>query len=538
MGVSNPRYFRGKYWQGSMSDQNASAILTLIEDYDSVTSLKHCIKDLPKFQIMDIKNSAQAHLEEHNSFKGFNPDFSKDAPLGTLTDPQTLGVAFMYYAGSTLLGDEVGLGKTVQVAGLINTLRKEFEHKNKPFTALFLTEKSIVGQIQEKLIQFTGTYIHEIPSGEAKVVQKYIEQNEGGRTCSAVGSHSLLNSPDFILYLAKNPFDVIIFDESKGVKKQSSGLSQNAKAIFRLHKRVILLNATPVETELRELYNQLDLLDPEYMPTVTEFNKRFTKTKRALYGFVPDGYKNQEEFAQLIRLRYFARTRRDLGAEYEGNEYRTILVPLSPVQKELKKKTTLHQMLMDYPPGIKRDVPFNEETTPKLKALFAVLEERINIGMTQAIIYCRYVKAQKDMCELLKEQGYRTVILNGQTADTKRKEIADAYTRGEYDIMITNVLRGLDLNTCDTAILYTIDPNPQNMVQFEGRMTREFNVKNKAVYLLVAMGNEKKFVENELKLRVNMAMAFSKTGNSMVLEAISTQNNKELFDEEEYKPIY
>lgn len=537
MGTSSPKYYQGRYWQGNMSDDNASAILSLIDGYDTVTSLKHCIKDLPKFQIMDIKTSAQTYLEEHKSFKGYNPDFSQDAPLGTLTDPQTLGVAYMYYAGSTLLGDEVGLGKTVQVAGLMNTLRKEYEHKGQPFTFIFLTEKSIVGQIQEKLIQFTGTYVHEIPSGEAKVVQKYIKQNEDGRVCSAVGSHSLLNSPEFILYLAKNPFSVIIFDESKGVKKQSSGLSQNAKEVFRLHERVILLNATPVETELRELYNQLDLLDPEYMPTVTEFNKRFTKTKRAMYGFIPDGYKNEEEFAQLIRLRYYARTRRDLGANYEGNEYRTILVPLSDTQKELKKKTTLHQMLMDYPPGINRNVVYNEETTPKLKALFAVLEDRINIGMTQAIVYCRFVNAQKDMCALLQAQGYRTVILNGKTPDKKRKEIADAYTRGEYDIMITNVLRGLDLNTCDTAILYTIDPNPQNMVQFEGRMTREFDIKNKAVYLLVAMGKEKKFVETELKLRVNMAMAFSKTGNSMVLEAISTQQNKELFDEEEYESI-
>ena len=537
MSTSNPTYYRGKYWQGSMSDANASAILTLIEDYDVVTSLKHCIKDLPKFQIMDIKNSAEEYLKQNNSFKGYNPDFSANAPLGTLTDPQTMGVAFMYYAGSTLLGDEVGLGKTVQVAGLMNTLRKESEHKGKTFTFLFLTEKSIVGQIQDKLIQFTGTYVHEIPSGEAKVVKKYIEQNKDGRVCSVVGSHSLLNSPEFILYLAKNPFDVIIFDESKGVKKQSSGLSQNAKEVFRLHERVILLNATPVETELRELYNQLDLLDSEYMPTVSEFNKRFTKVKRAMYGFVPDGYKNEEDFAQLIKLRYYARTRRDLGAEYEGNEYRTVLVPLSPIQKELKKKTTLHQMLMDYPPGINRNVAFNEETTPKLKALFSILEDRINIGMTQAIVYCRFVKAQKEMCELLKEQGYRVVVLNGTTQDTKRKEIADAYTRGEYDIMITNVLRGLDLNTCDTAILYTIDPNPQNMVQFEGRMTREFNVKNKALYLIVAMGKEKAFVEKELKIRVNMAEAFSNTGNSMVLEAISTQQNKELFNEEDYESI-
>lgn len=537
MGTSNPKYFNGRYWQGNMTDENALAIITLLENYDSVASLKHCIKDLPKYRIMEIKHEADLYLKEHGTFKGYNPDFTANAPLGTLTDPQTIGVAFMYYAGSALLGDEVGLGKTVQVAGLMNTLRNQYRNEGKNFTFLFLTEKSIVGQIQDKLIQFTGTYVHEIPSGEAGVVRKYIEYNKDGRVCSVVGPHSLLNSPDFIHYLAQNPFDVIIFDESKGVKNQTSSLSQNAKAVFRLHDRVILLNATPIETNLREFYNQLDLLDPDYMPTVTEFNRRFTKIKKTMYGFKPDGYKNEEEFKELVKLRYLARTRASLGAEYENNQYSIVMVPLSPVQKELRKKTTLHQMVVDFPTGVKRDIPFNPETTPKLKALFHILEERVDIGMTQAVIYCRYVEAQKAIEELLKQQGYRTVILNGRTASKKRKEIADAFTNGEYDIMITNVLRGLDLDTCDTAILYTIDPNPQNMVQFEGRITRQFNVKNKAVYLLVAMGKEKKFVETELKLRVNMAMKITEAGNSMVLEAISTQKNTELFNEEDYDSI-
>lgn len=535
MGTSDTKYFKGKYLQGNMSDQNAAAILALTEDYTVVTSLKHVIKDLHKYQITDIKNEASEYLSNHKTFEGLKTDYTQNAPLGTLSDPQTMGVAFMYYAGSALLGDEVGLGKTVQVAGLMNTLRTEFKNQGKPFHYLFLTEKSIVEQIQEKLIQFTGTYTYHLESAEAKNIKKFLTYTESGHRTSVVGSHSLLNSPEFLTYLAKNPFDAIVFDESKGVKKQSSGLSQNAKSVFKLHQRVILLNATPVETELREVYNQLDLLDPDYMPTVGEFERRFMKKKRAMYGFVPDGFKNEHEFAEMIRLRYYARTRRDLGAKYEDNYYRTVLVPLSPVQKELKKKTSLQQMLVDYPKGVDRKVEFNEETALKLKALFTILEERIDIGMTQAIVYCRYVSAQKEMCQLLQERGYRAVILNGKTPDKKRKEISDAYTQGEYDVMITNVLRGLDLNTCDTAILYTIDANPQNMVQFEGRMTREFDVKNKAVYLLVAVGREKKFVETELKLRVNMSMAFSKTGNSMVLEAISSEENKELFAESDYE---
>ena len=78
--------------------------------------------------------------------------------------------------------------------------------------------------------------------------------------------------------------------------------------------------------------------------------------------------------------------------------------------------------------------------------------------------------------------------------------------------------------------MYTIDPNPQKMVQFEGRMTRDFNVMYKSLYLLVSMGKEKKFVEETLKLRVDASDAFVIQGNSMVVNALKDSvSNKEVF---------
>ena len=99
-----------------------------------------------------------------------------------------------------------------------------------------------------------------------------------------------------------------------------------------------------------------------------------------------------------------------------------------------------------------------------------------------------------------------------------------------YDVMITNIQRGLDLNNVDTCIMYTIDPNPQKMVQFEGRMTRDFNVMYKSLYLLVSMGKEKKFVEETLKLRVDAAVDFVNQGKSMTVAALKERKNIEMFE--------
>lgn len=529
--AKNIRYYKGRYFQGNLSDDEAEAILTLINEYDSVQSLRHSITNAPDYVITDIKNDAEGYIKENGSLEGFK-DTNKtvyDVGVGTLRDEQTLGVAFMYYAKSALLGDEVGLGKTVQIAGLYNVLSKEFQQRGQEFRCLFLTEKSSAGQIRDKMIQFTGEYVALLESGEKNVVARYLSENKGKRFCSYVGCHSLMTNPEFLTHTAKMPFDLVVIDESSIAKKATNEFHQNCKILFKYHKRKILLNATPIELELREMYNQLDLLDPNFMPTVTEFNKRYCKVKKTLYGFAPNGYKNEDEFKEAIKLRYLARTRQGLGAEYSDNRYKTILIPLSKAQKALMKKTTMYKMVVDYPMGVNRDIPYNEETTPKLAALFSLIDESVGVFRNQALVYCNFVKAQEEICNMLTEKGYRVVVLNGKSRSTVRTEIVRDFNNGLYDIMITNVLRGIDLKTCDNCILYTIDPNPQKMVQFEGRITREFDVLGKNVALLVAMGKEKKFVEGVLKLRVNASASFTNTGNSMVISAIKDEDNKEMF---------
>lgn len=528
------KYFKGKYYQGDIPDDKAESLLTVINDYESVVSLRHIITDAPEHVITDIKNDAETYEYNHGSLEGFKKDYSDVVGIGTLRDAQTIGVAFMYYAGSALLGDEVGLGKTVQIAGLCNVLRKEYESQGREFRYLVVTEKSSAGQIRDKMIQFTGEYVGLFESGETKVVEKYLASNKDKRYYSSVGSHSLLNNPQFIIDTAKRPYDLIVFDESSGAKNASSEIYKNCKALFKLHKRKVLLNATPVELEIREMYNQLDLLDPNYLPNITEFNRKFTKVKRGMFGFQPDGYKNEDEFTEAIKLRYLARTRADLGANYTENTYKTILIPLSQEQKALNKKTSLKQMVTDYPTGVDRNIEYSEFTTPKLAVMFKLIEEKVDVFHSQALIYCRFIDAQNKMRDMLEEKGYRTVVLNGKSKALERASIVKGFNNGQYDIMITNVLRGIDLKTCDTCILYTIDPNPQKMVQFEGRMTRDFDIEYKSLYLLVAMGKEKKFVEEKLKLRVSASAAFSKTGKSMVLEAINSEENKEMYESAQF----
>lgn len=529
--MKNVRYYMGKYYQGNLSDDCAEKILELRNNCSVIASLTHVIKDLPVHEITDIKNSADMYFNEHGTMSGFDIDFSKNARVGTLRDMQTIGVGFLYFAQTALLGDEVGLGKTVQVAGLCNMLKANYAVQGKTFRYCFLTEKTNIGQIRDKMIQFTGEYVGMLVNGEQSTVEKYIQDNENEKHYSIVGGHSLLTSSEFLIYASKSPYDLMIIDESALLKNTSSDVYKNAKALLSRYKRIVLLNATPVEKEVREFYNQLDLLDPDYMPTVGDFNRQFCKMSKGFYGYYVSGYKNADVFKEAIALKYLARTREAEGAKYVDNKAKQIIVPMSSVQKELARKTTLYQLVTDYPTGVNRKIEFNTETTPKLAALLQLISG-LDISVDKALVYCRFKDCQKEIERILSERGYSCVILNGDTKAKMRTQIITDFNNGVYDILITNVQRGIDLDTCNNCIMYTIDPNPQKMVQVEGRMTRDFDVKYKATYLLVSQGREKKFVDEKLKSRIGESIAFSTAGKSMVTDVIKSESDddKMIFD--------
>ena len=517
------KLYNGKYLQGSLDDKVCGALSTLVESVSEVTGIKNCIVNFPFNIVSDIISDYENYEKEHGTIAGFKKSYT---PIpGELTPAQTVGVAFMYYAQSALLGDEVGLGKTVQCAGLINLLKRDFDKAGKPFRFCFLTEKSSIKQIRRKLIQFTGTYVGELETGEQRVVKQYIDRYEKGNHCSIVGGHSLLNSSEFLIHTAQHPFDLIVIDESSIIKNTTSDIFKNTKALFKFHKRKILLNATPLEQNVLEFYNQLNLLDPYFLPPLGEFKKRYCIMERGVFGYTEiSGYKNTEEFKTAVGLRYIGRTRASLGAKYEGNEYKIVIVPLSKEQKKLQRNTSLYSLIYDYPTGVDRNVDFNLETTPKAGALISILKN-LDMSSSKVLVYCRFVDCQARLKELMENEGFRVAILNGTSKIKERNELLDRFLNNEFDVLITNIQKGLDINNCDTCIMYTIDPNPQKMVQFEGRMTRDFDVQYKNLYMLVADGREKKFVEETLKLRVDATDAFVSQGKSMTTKALKDFDN-------------
>lgn len=521
MGRAKIVMYRNHRYKGSLSDSQCDQLEQVIkvdEENGYFQDLRHLIYNLSESDTQLVIDSME--------YDGVTPS-GINRKHGTLSDMQTTGVAFMYIAGNCIIGDSVGLGKTCEAAGLIRMLSDEYAKEGKKFRYLMLTEKTLIEQTRFKMIKFTGEYVHML-EGDKKSCDNFVGWYPYAQNLnhSIVGSHTLFNQAIFIKWLAECqsagcfPFDLLIVDESSVLGNLSSGITKNAQALMPYFKRKIFLNATPFETKLDTFYSQLSLLDGELLPTKTNFQKEYVVYDyRGAFPKPSGKYKNAAEFRRLVGYRYFARTRKEKGAVMEGCTGKVVVSPLSKAQKECLRKTMIPQMVFDCPSAIDPEIVFCMDNVPKLQSIYQLLKEDCADADT-VLIFVNYREAQECLSKWLTYNGYSNRILCGETKDADRSRIINGFKNNEFRVLLTNVQKGLDFGNCDYCIFYSFDPNPSKMVQFEGRITRSFDIINKHIMLLCSEGRELDRLNEVIKARAKASSEFTKTDLSCIMSLL------------------
>ena len=523
------KFYKERY-QGCLTDKDCDTLEYLIETdkcngyLQDFTHLIYNLSDNVVKEIIEIRDT---------DIDALLPDYEK--PVGTLREYQTTGVGFLYFAKTCILGDSVGLGKTVETAGLIRLLQKvrNDEGNTTPIRYLLLTEKNLVRQVRTEMVKFTGEYADIVTSGDEKAIKKFLSRHPFNEPLSTniCGTHALLTTPAFLSWIEQCrtqgkgfPFDLLVIDESSCLGNTKTQIVTGFKAISKYFERIIFLNATPFETKLDIFYTQLSLLDPTLLPTKTDFTNEYCIIDYTGMFPRPTGkYKNTELFRQRIGYKYFARTRREKGGSMTGCGGRIRYSPLSPIQKEWMQKTQMYRMVYDCPTALDPNIPFNEETVPKLKSLLDLLENEC-ADFDTILFFVYYKEAQELISKWLKTHGISNRVLNGDTETEERSRIITDFKEQSYRILITNVQRGLNFKDCPCCIFYSYDPNPSKMIQFEGRITRTLNIDDKSIYLLCSEGKEAKRLKDVITDRTKSTMETSSTDFSVILDLLMNTN--------------
>jgi len=171
--------------------------------------------------------------------------------------------------GRALLADEVGLGKTIEALMVV----REYQLRGMARRALVLAPPALVRHWAGELEAKAGI--------EARTTEDPLLRDDPqtfwGEEGVVVASLALARSARHASAVQEVSWDIVVVDEAHHVKnRQTAGwkLVDGIKSRF-----LLLLTATPVETDLEEIYNLVTLLKPGQLTTPAEFRRQFVDPK-------------------------------------------------------------------------------------------------------------------------------------------------------------------------------------------------------------------------------------------------------------------
>lgn len=513
MAEKYPVIWNNMYMGRDISEPQAELIMQT-RDYKSIPNLKNWLYDFP---LDMIQQSIDEKQSIRRIMKRDNIDYTQY--ISQLRDYQTVGTAFMYLSPRSIIADGCGLGKTAEVSALINWLRA----KNEMTRFLMAVETSAIGQTQVELMRFTGLYVVAMPSEAAKI-RKTIQRTDWNKVDGIVIKHSTLRSDEFSKWLALNIdeegcckiFNTFLLDESSIIKNTNTKMYQYTKNICNISKRVHFMNATTFETNILDIYNQMDMMYPSLLPKKWRIENEFCTHSKSYYWTTVDGkakqntkfertgYKNQSKFKESLKLVYFGRCKADIGMDIP-HIYKVYEVePTNAMSLGLEKGYRYNELL-NCPSLIpEAKIPMDRKNVPKLDRLCSLIEN--DFASESVMVYCFHLDAQKVIADELTKIGRKPVTLNGSCSDEERYEAQQGFNNGKYDVIITNIKKSLNLYGGDVCIFYNMETNPSKAFQIASRIDRNVDNKTKTFVMLLYKGtDEYRFFTTTVKQRAKDA---------------------------------
>jgi len=405
--------------------------------------------------------------------------------------------------GSAFLADEVGLGKTIE-AGIII---KEFFTTGLAEKILILAPPSLLLQWQDEML--------------SKFNMDFVEQKSDKRFINASSHDLLLMShasavfPNYVEALKNVFWDLVVVDEAHSMKNSQT---LKHKLVRDLPKRnLLLLSATPMQNNLTELYNMIDLLRPGYLGTLQQFEQKYANDKhsRSINPMF------REELQSILSKIVIRTTRKECSEYINFTDRIPHTKVLTPKENEAKlyeeitnvireaynssedsdflalmtyqrlatsstesSKRALFKMKMN---DVIDDEKYNElmsiANTITLDSKLEDLLEVIKKAGSKFLIFVSYYVTQDYIAEFLKKNGFSVTLYNGKMSPGEKFESKKLF-QNEAQIMISTGAggEGQNFQFCHNIVNYDLEWNPMKIEQKIGRVHRIGQTNNVQIY--------------------------------------------------------
>jgi len=355
-----------------------------------------------------------------------------------------------------LLGDDVGLGKTVQSMGHL------LDSKNLPGIVVMPSHLQFqwAGMIQK----FTNLTTHTIKGRKAyglPEAEVYLLK------------YSCLQG-DWINVFQDTPPKTLIMDEVQEIRRRESIKHQVCKKIADLSESVLGLTATPIYNYGMEIFNIYDVIKPDALGNEEAFRREWCG-----YG---DRVGNPEALGSFLRSNHLFLRRTDDETPKENKIVHTVDFDREAIEKIQKRAEVLAQKVM----GGKfvergraaRDLDMMvRHATGVSKAKHVADYVKILLKNGDPVLLAGWHRDVYDIwLEQLKE--FNPLMYTGTESQKKKDATKEAFIRGESNLMIISLrsgagLDGLQYSKCKHVVIGELDWSPGIHKQLIGRLIRD-----------------------------------------------------------------
>lgn len=429
--------------------------------------------------------------------------------------------------GRALLADEVGLGKTIEA---IMTLR-EYQLRGMVRRTLVLVPPALVAQWTDELRDKAGLDARTTESLPAESDERASFWSDEG---VVVASLALARSARHAGAVQSVAWDLVIVDEAHHLKHRSTlawKLANQLKTRF-----LLLLTATPIESDLDELYNLVTLLRPGQFASPAAFRDRFVDKKD------PTSPRNRDALRKLLLEVMVRNTRAQSGlrlpprfvttlvvdpSREEAALYEHVVAMLRAHAGEGRSRTLATTLMLEAgssPNALRgtlarmaqRDThgaPLQRDLAELARLAAAVpasaktgaLVSLLRAHPDQTLVFTRFRDTLEALRTALDAADLPFVALEGGLDAATRARVVERFRGGVPVMLATHVgSEGQNLQFCHQLVNYDLPWNPMVIEQRIGRLHRMGQSSEVRVWNLCARGSAEERVLDVLDRRVNL----------------------------------
>ncbi len=428
--------------------------------------------------------------------------------------------------GRAILADEVGLGKTIE-AGII---LKEYLLRGAVRTVLVLVPASLCEQWRAELWEkFELDFV--VSRGPA---------GQWGRHPLVISSLETARHERHRRRVRGANYDMVVVDEAHRLRNH---LTLGWKFINDLNPRyLLLLTATPVQNDLRELYNLATLVRPGTVGTFSQFRRDFLsghdkraprnapKLRALLQSVMIRARRSDTNItfaprrvetlwvAQTATERKLYRDVSDFVAESvkseEGAPGRRHYFTLIVLQKEMGSswaaaRSTLEKLSRS-PDGLdarrlKLLAARTAEASGEQSKVRSLLKRIASLDGEKCIVFTQFRSTQESIVTALRGAGIEPAVFHGELGWREKEEALDRFRTVSPVLVSTEAGgEGRNLQFCRIVINYDLPWNPMRVEQRIGRVHRLGQEHPVRVVNLVARGTIEAYVLEILDRKIRM----------------------------------